>query len=126
MAPVSQDQIPPMLRRFDVCIQLASPGGSQHYSPLKVLEYLACGRPVIAPKTATSGLLTDDLDALLYAPGDVESLARCAVRIHDDPPLARRLGSTARELARQHGSWATVAQTMLSETESFDVAARGS
>jgi glycosyltransferase involved in cell wall biosynthesis len=115
---VRQAELPGRLRGFDVGFQLATVGGAQHYSPLKVLEYLACGRPVVAPDTATSSLLTDGHDALLYPTGDVEAFVDRVVRLHADPDLAARLGAEGRRTAERRGSWAAVARAMLEDAES--------
>jgi glycosyltransferase involved in cell wall biosynthesis len=113
LGPQPQDKIPEVLAGFDVCLHLSRPGDGQHYSPLKVLEYLACGRPIVAAQSKTTAQLTNGVDALLVAPGDVRATARAIRTLHDDPLLGQRLGTNGRLTAKRHGSWATTAQSLL-------------
>ncbi len=105
LPPVAQADVPAWLSSFDVCLQLADPSAGEHYSPLKVLEYLACGRPVVAPDFVTSHYLTDGRDAVLYRPGDAVDLVDGVSRLHADTALRERLGVEARRTAERRGSW---------------------
>jgi glycosyltransferase involved in cell wall biosynthesis len=62
------------------------------------LEAMACGTPVVATGTGGSGeFLDDDVNCLLFTPGDPESMAAAIRRVADDPGLRSRLvaGGTA-------------------------------
>lgn len=57
-----------------------------------LIEAMAAQAPVVA--SALDGYMnvaTDDIDAVLVEPGDVESLRAALMRVLDDPDLARRL-----------------------------------
>ena len=72
-------------------------------TPLTVFEALAMGKPMVA--TDADGLLdvlSDDHDALIVPKRDVPALARAIVRLMDDEPLRRRLGSQARVTGQQY------------------------
>ena len=67
---------------------------------LVIAEGMATGRAVVV--SAAGGaeeLVTDGVDALTHAPGDVDGLARCLERLADDPALRSRLGAAARQSA---------------------------
>jgi glycosyltransferase involved in cell wall biosynthesis len=65
-----------------------------------VLEGMAAGLPVVAPNAGgPAELITDGVDGLLVAPGEVEALATALKRLHDDPALRDRLGEAARVTA---------------------------
>ncbi len=113
---VAQDQIPGWLSRFDVCLQMGAPGTGEHYSPLKVLEYLACGRPVVAPDLVTSSLLTHGVDSHLYAGGDVDALVSAVATVHDNAEYRASIAAAGRRTAQRRGSWSDVAQRMLEAT----------
>jgi glycosyltransferase involved in cell wall biosynthesis len=71
-------------------------------TPTRIFEYLAIGKPVIAPRTA--GILDyfDDDSLVFFEPGDAEDLARGIENAFADP---RKLGETARrgqEIYRVH------------------------
>jgi glycosyltransferase involved in cell wall biosynthesis len=113
LPPVPQHEVPRWLNQFDVCIQLAHPDAADHYSPLKVLEYLACGRPVVAPDIASAEMLTDGEDALIYPAGDVTRLLAAIRHLHDQPGRSSAIATRGREVAEAHGSWTAVARRIL-------------
>ena len=64
--------------------------------PLSLLEYMACGRAIVA--TAVGGIPTaveHDREALLVAPGDAAELAQAFARLLDSPAERARLGDAA-------------------------------
>ncbi len=67
---------------------------------LVIVEGMAAGRAVIVSAAGGAGeLVTDGVDALTHAPGDVDGLARCIERLADDPVHRTRLGAAARQSA---------------------------
>jgi glycosyltransferase involved in cell wall biosynthesis len=79
---------------------------SERYtSPLKLFEYLAAGRPIVASDLpAFREVLRDGETALLVQPGDSEALAVALQRLATDSALANRLAAAARTLAPSY-SW---------------------
>ena len=62
-----------------------------------ILEYMACGLPVVATNVGGNPeLVVEGETGFLYAPGDVEGLAKALGRLLADPALAARLGAAAR------------------------------
>lgn len=73
---------------------------------LKVFEYMAAGKAVVmSAKNHRHPILTDENNALLVEPGDVEELSTALHRIMTDPALRVRLGTEAQELARFSYTW---------------------
>jgi len=69
--------------------------------PLKLLSYLAAGRPILAPAAPdTAELLSDGGNALLVPPGDPLAAAAALDLILGDPALAARLAAAALARAR--------------------------
>jgi glycosyltransferase involved in cell wall biosynthesis len=100
--------VPECLNAMDVAVVSARSDGGFHYSPLKLREYLACGRAVLAPRIGEIPTFVDDgVHALLYEPGDVDDLATKLRRLHDDPGLRTRLGAAGREFVLAHATWDT-------------------
>ncbi len=65
---------------------------------MALLEAMSLGRPVVA--SAVGGVpeaVTDQVEALLIAPGQPIALANAVMALADDPGLARRLGNAARD-----------------------------
>jgi glycosyltransferase involved in cell wall biosynthesis len=95
---VPHDQIVDHLAAMDVAVIPSAPDGDFHYSPLKLKEYLAAGKAVVAPAAGEMGrLLRDGEDVLLYAPGDVQGMVLAIERLVEDEQLRRALGERGRE-----------------------------
>jgi len=62
-----------------------------------VIEAMALGRPLVAPAHGGGAEMGDDgITALLFEPGNADSLATALRRLHDDELLRTRLGEAAR------------------------------
>jgi glycosyltransferase involved in cell wall biosynthesis len=62
-----------------------------------VLEAMACGCPVVAPRAGgIPSLVAEGRTALLYAPGDLEDAVRATRAVLADDAFRRRLGGSAR------------------------------
>jgi len=71
-----------------------------YYSPLKVFEYMAAGRPVVTSRIGQlARLLEDGETALLCPPGDRQELLACIRRLRADVSLARKVARRARVVA---------------------------
>ena len=65
-------------------------------SPLKLFEYFAAGRPVVASDLApVRELVRDGENGLLFSAGDADALAGAIRRLGNDRPLAAALAQTA-------------------------------
>jgi glycosyltransferase involved in cell wall biosynthesis len=88
-------EIPRYVSAFDVALQ---PAANPYASPLKLMEYMALGRAIVAPDQPNiREILEDGSDALLFPPGDLAALAQRLRRLAEDPPLRDRLGRGARD-----------------------------
>lgn len=69
---------------------------SRWTSPLKMFEYLASGRPILASDLPVLREVLNDDNAILLEPGNVESWHASLQRVLDDGRLRETLGSRAR------------------------------
>lgn len=103
---VPHAEIPQHIAAMDVALVLDRGDRDFHYSPLKLREYMASGKTIVAPDVGqVARALRHGSAGLLVEPGDPETLASAIRRAHDDPQLRRRLGSAAREEAVDGSSW---------------------
>jgi glycosyltransferase involved in cell wall biosynthesis len=87
-------------------------------SPMKLLEYMAMGRAAVAPRLDNiTDIVTDEVDGLLFSPGDRESLARTLQRLVSDSTLRQALGRPARATVEQTRTWKHNARRVLSLVE---------
>ncbi len=104
---VEPARVPELLRDAAVLVlpNPASAISTQFTSPLKLFEYLAAGRPIVASDLpAIREVLHDGVDSLLVPPGDAAALATAIGRLLEDPVLAERLAREASGLA-PHYTW---------------------
>ncbi len=82
-----------------------------YFSPLKIVEYLAVGLPVVASEIGQiRELVQHGETGLLVPPGDGRRLLEALEQMHADPRLRRRMGRRAGERARRHHDWAKVGE----------------
>ena len=85
----------------DVLVSPRAYGGNL---PLKIFDYLAAGRPIVATDIPTHRTVLTEDRAVLVAPR-TDALARGILSILEDPGLGRRLSSAARGYAKLHFGW---------------------
>jgi glycosyltransferase involved in cell wall biosynthesis len=90
---------------FDIALQ---PEVTSYASPLKLFEYMALNRAIIAPDAANiREILTHGVDALLFEPSNPQSLASAVRELVADSGLRARLGAGAAEKIRSDDiTWA--------------------
>jgi glycosyltransferase involved in cell wall biosynthesis len=102
---VPHGRIPRLIQRMDVAVAPAPALDDFYFSPLKLFEYIAVGKPVVASRIGQiQDVVTDGRTGLLIPPGDQGELAAAIERLREDPELRMRLGAAASEAAR-HYTW---------------------
>lgn len=101
---LQRDQIPAHTAAFDIAMQ---PKATAYASPLKLFEYMALGRAIIAPDQPNlREVLQDGINALLFNPNDAEALRAPLRALISDATLRARLGAAARRsIADQGYTW---------------------
>jgi glycosyltransferase involved in cell wall biosynthesis len=73
------------------------PRAVRYASPLKLFEYMACGRAIVAPNQPNiREILTSGENAILFDPEESGALWRAIRHLAADPQLRERLGCAAR------------------------------
>lgn len=106
---VPHHEIPALIASADICV---APLGfndrnvTQGACPIKVLEYMAGGRPLLASNLPiVRELAREDVDALLFSPNDPEDFAKQALLLLNDFDLSKRLADSASERALTKFTW---------------------
>jgi glycosyltransferase involved in cell wall biosynthesis len=96
----------------------ASSGGdiARYLSPMKLFEYMACGRPVIASDLPPLREILNDANAVLLPPGDLQAWVDSITFLMIHPEKALKLGEQARQDAVQY-SWEQRAGRLLAGLE---------
>lgn len=91
------------------------PQTNEYRSPIKLFEYMAMGRAVVAPRMPPiEAVVAHERTALLFDPGDEAALAAALTRVVTDTALARSLGAQARKVVRRRFTWEGHARRILS------------
>lgn len=78
-----------------------------YFSPLKVYEYMAAGKPIVASRIGQiSEILEDGTTALLVPAGQVPALTSAISTLLGDKTLSAHLGTSAQQVARAQHAWA--------------------
>lgn len=94
--PVSGEQVPELISMMDVAVQ---PDVTEYASPIKLFEYLAMGKAVIAVrKPNIEEVVTDGSEALLFDKGNIDQLAERLEWLYTDAELRKRLGEAGAQL----------------------------
>lgn len=114
---VPHHEVPALIAQAALCL---APLGyndrnvTQGCCPIKVLEYMAGSRPLVAANLpVVRELAREDVDALLFTPDDPADLARCVSALLADPALAQRLADSAARRARDRFSWRQAQKKLL-------------
>ncbi len=103
---VAPRDVPRYLAAADILVSPHAPIDHFIGSPVKIFEYMAAGRAIVASRLAQIGeVLTDRETALLVTPGDEQALALAILELCRDPALRRRLAEGAQAEARVSHSW---------------------
>jgi glycosyltransferase involved in cell wall biosynthesis len=106
---VPHHEIPALIAEADICLAplgLNDRNVTQGACPIKILEYMASARPLIASNMPiVRELVREDIDALLFSPSDSDDLARQVLMLLNDFELSKRLAASASERALTKFTW---------------------
>jgi len=106
---VPHHEIPALIAEADICVAplgLNDRNVTQGACPIKVLEYMAAGRPLIASNMPiVRELVREDVDALLFSPNDSDDLARQVLSLLNNIELSKRLAASASERVLTKFTW---------------------
>jgi glycosyltransferase involved in cell wall biosynthesis len=105
------------LPELTCCIDIAlQPDVTPYASPLKLFEYMAAARAIVAPASPNiKEILEDGVDGVLFDPGSAEAMAGAIERLARDPALRERIGKAAvQKIAARNLTWRGNAERAIS------------
>jgi glycosyltransferase involved in cell wall biosynthesis len=110
--PLPKPHIPFYLAAADVATAVFVDNEQQRCkSPLKIAEYLAAGKAIVASRVGEVPFMVGDA-AILVEPGSADALAEGVLRFLENPDLAREMGRRARKRAEEEFSWEVTARNL--------------
>jgi glycosyltransferase involved in cell wall biosynthesis len=98
---VDQSRLPQYLAAFDIALQ---PSAVDYASPLKLFEYMATGKAIVAPNQANiREVVADGKTALLFDPPNQRSFRDAVLALAHDYKLRQDLGRAARQSILDRG-----------------------
>lgn len=101
-----RDDIPLFINASDVCLVLLRKAELfTTVLPSKMLEFMACGRPIVLGVDGQAREIMDQAQAGVWInPGDPEAFVQAVMTLYRDPALRRQLGENGRDFIVRHFS----------------------
>ncbi len=110
---VSNSRIPRYIISSDVCVAPFRRG--RKASPIKIFEYLACGKPVVTSDIDEVGQFVRDIrGGLVVNPDSADELASAILQLFSDPAEAVAMGARGRAVVAISYSWQETARRVAS------------
>jgi glycosyltransferase involved in cell wall biosynthesis len=114
LGAVASQDVPTKLSAIDIAVAPYPATTNFYFSPLKVIEYMAAGRAIVASRIGQiEQMIEDGSTGLLVPPGDAVAFAEAFERLARDPQLRSRLGQAARASVSSNHSWNRIAERVL-------------
>lgn len=108
---VSREALANYIAAFDIGVM---PDSNDYGSPMKILEYMAMGKPVVAPRLGPIEEIVDhEKEGVLFEPKSVPALSAAILGLLRDVDRRRRLGENGRRRVLEKHTWKQNARTVL-------------
>lgn len=116
---VAHGEIPSYINDADICVACFEENDiTRCKSPLKIVEYSACGKAIVASNVGEVRRMLGGV-AILVEPGNFNSLAEGILRLLFDKNLRDRLGRFARHRAETKYNWSKTASNLLTAYKKY-------
>jgi glycosyltransferase involved in cell wall biosynthesis len=123
---VPHEQVPQYVAAMDVATVPYGKLDQFYFSPMKLFEYMAAGRPTVAASLGQIAEVVDHgRDGWLYEPGNAQSLAQGIDTILYNPTLGADMGAAARAKVLANHTWRNVALQVIDLARSLIAAKTG-
>lgn len=119
---IPYESVPEYMNLSDICVApfIRTRNESIGLSPLKIYEYLACGKPVVASDIRGVGTLLEGSNSGIPVIPDAHGeLAGAIIKLLNDGQLREQMGNNGRELVVNNYSWETTAKKTIEVFENI-------
>jgi glycosyltransferase involved in cell wall biosynthesis len=100
---IGHDGLPEHVAAFDIAVM---PDSNEYGSPMKIYEYMAMGKPVVAPRLGPlADGIVDGATGILFPRRDPAALQAALASLLGDEALRARMGASARAHVLAHHTW---------------------
>jgi glycosyltransferase involved in cell wall biosynthesis len=100
---VSLEKLVPLIQKADVgIVPILYDDFTKYMLPVKLLEYVALGKPVICSRTETIEAYFDDSMVQFTSPGDITELAEAIRYLYENPERRREMSINADKFNRNY------------------------
>lgn len=109
---VPYELVPDYINSGDICVAPFRVKRNERIgvSPLKLCEYLACAKPVVASRISGLEFIENNGAGMLVVPEVVRELADAIIRLLEAPDLRKKMGENGRRYVVEERSWESVAR----------------
>jgi len=110
---VLHEEIPDYVGMADICVACFEDNElTRCKSPLKIAEYLAAGKPIVASDVGDVPLMVGDA-GVVVPPGNSEAIAQALLQLLAQPDRMTQMRITARQQAEKTYNWSSLADLFL-------------
>jgi len=106
---VPHEQVSQTIAQADVCVApltRTDRNTKQGCCPIKILEYMACAKPVVASRLpVVRELIDDERTGVLFKPNNANHLCHKLLALAESPELRERLAAAARQEVVERFTW---------------------
>lgn len=103
---VEYEEIPQYIAAMDIATAPYPPNENFYFSPIKLFEYMAMGKPVVAGAIGQiSEIINQPETGLLFEPGNLSQLVENIKLLLSDANLRYQIGKAAREFVLRERTW---------------------
>lgn len=103
---VAHDEVGKHVAAMDIVLAPYPPLEFFYYSPVKIFEYMACGKPVLSSRLGQiQEIISDGANGFLSNPGDNADYGRKLTRLIENAELRQRVGAEAYQTIVAQHTW---------------------
>ena len=110
---IAYDRVPLYINASDICTApfIFARNAKIGLSPLKLYEYMACGKPVVASNiSGVSDVIEASGGGISVLPENLDALADGILKLLENPDLRLKMGSKGLSYVTENYSWYSVAK----------------